>query len=361
MIVKNEAHVIRRCLDSVRPFIDSWVIVDTGSTDGTRDIIRDHFKDVPGELHERPWKNFGHNRSEALSLARHRANYLFVMDADDELILAANFQRPDMKASAYSLQIEHGNNEHWRPCLVSTKLDWRYVGVLHEYLDSGEGHTAEKLVGAKIRIHAEGDRSTGDDAARKYLNDAETLENALLTEPENTRYVFYLAQSYRDAGELNKSLRTYQRRAEMGGWDEEVWYSHYEVAKLSERLKLAPEIVTQCYLDAYQVRPQRVEPLVQLARIFRERKQFALALLFARKAKDLPRPADILFLESNAYDWQALDEFAVASYWTGNYKDCAAACESLLKGNTLPFEYLARVTGNLKFALEKLGKRPSSP
>ena len=54
MIVKNESHVIRRCLDSVRPFIDSWVIVDTGSTDGTEDIIREHLKDIPGQLHERP-------------------------------------------------------------------------------------------------------------------------------------------------------------------------------------------------------------------------------------------------------------------------------------------------------------------
>ena len=70
MIVKNEAHVIRRCLDSVRPFIDRWVIVDTGSTDGTQEIIRTHMRDLPGELHERPWRDFGTNRSEALALAR---------------------------------------------------------------------------------------------------------------------------------------------------------------------------------------------------------------------------------------------------------------------------------------------------
>jgi glycosyltransferase involved in cell wall biosynthesis len=90
MIVKNEAHVIRRCLESVRPFIDTWVIVDTGSTDGTQDIIRDYFKDIPGELFERPWKNFGANRTEALALARQRGDYVFVIDADDELVIAPN-------------------------------------------------------------------------------------------------------------------------------------------------------------------------------------------------------------------------------------------------------------------------------
>jgi Glycosyl transferase family 2. len=72
MIVKNEIHVIRRCLSAVKEFIDYWVIVDTGSTDGTQEAIREFMKDSPGELHERPWCNFAHNRNEALDLARKR-------------------------------------------------------------------------------------------------------------------------------------------------------------------------------------------------------------------------------------------------------------------------------------------------
>ena len=91
MIVKNEAGVIRRCLDSVRPFIHHWVIVDTGSTDGTQKLIREYLADVPGELHERPWKNFGHNRSEALALARGKSDYILVIDADEELVASPGF------------------------------------------------------------------------------------------------------------------------------------------------------------------------------------------------------------------------------------------------------------------------------
>src|SRR2546427_13297700 len=82
MIVKNEAHVIRRCLDSVRPYVSHWVIVDTGSTDGTQDLVRAHFADIPGRLVERPWRDFGTNRSEAVALARGNADYILVMDAD---------------------------------------------------------------------------------------------------------------------------------------------------------------------------------------------------------------------------------------------------------------------------------------
>jgi glycosyltransferase involved in cell wall biosynthesis len=85
MIVKNEAGVVQRCLDNVLPFIDHWIIVDTGSTDGTQKIIQDHLSDVPGELHERPWRNFGANRSEALELAKSKADYVLIIDADDVL------------------------------------------------------------------------------------------------------------------------------------------------------------------------------------------------------------------------------------------------------------------------------------
>ena len=76
MIVKNEKDVIVRCLESVKPVIDYWVIVDTGSTDGTQKIIKKELKDIPGELYERPWKNFGENRSEAFNLAKGKGDFI---------------------------------------------------------------------------------------------------------------------------------------------------------------------------------------------------------------------------------------------------------------------------------------------
>lgn len=357
MIVKNEAHVIRRCLDSVRSFIDVWLIVDTGSTDGTQEIIREHLKDIPGELIERPWKDFGHNRTEALDLARNKADYLFGIDADEVLVLPPGFSGPILTLDAYSLLVEYGGTHYWRMCVISTRRAWRYVGVLHEYLSCDQEFAQERLAGPKVICrYMEGGRSKGVDAAQKYSNDARILEKALIDEPENARYVFYLAQSYRDAGQFRKSLRTYQRRAAMGGWDEEVWYSLYQVAKLSERLKLAPELIIDRYLQAYQYRFRRAEPLVELARLFRERKQYVLAHLFAERAIKTVHPDDNLFLDIATYEWRAIDEYAIASYWVGNYRDSARACEQLLKNAALPMNQLARVTDNLNFALKALGE-----
>ena len=100
MIVRNEAAVIRRCLNSVRPLIDHWIVVDTGSTDGTQDLVRAALAGLPGQLVERPWVDFAHNRSEALALARPHGTYTLIIDADDELLLPPDYVLPDLAADA---------------------------------------------------------------------------------------------------------------------------------------------------------------------------------------------------------------------------------------------------------------------
>ena len=133
MIVKNEAHVIRRCLDSVRPIIDHWVIVDTGSTDGTQDVIRAAMADMPGMLVERPWVDFAFNRTEALQLARPQADYSLIIDADDVLVIPDDFVFPQIDAAGYLFNIIHGIHQYSRIQLVNNKMEWRYRGIIHEF------------------------------------------------------------------------------------------------------------------------------------------------------------------------------------------------------------------------------------
>jgi glycosyltransferase involved in cell wall biosynthesis len=85
MIVKNEAHIIHESLTCTLPVISTFCIVDTGSTDNTIQKIKDFYseKGIEGEVHERPWKNFGHNRTEALRLCDGKMDYALVIDADD--------------------------------------------------------------------------------------------------------------------------------------------------------------------------------------------------------------------------------------------------------------------------------------
>src|SRR5262249_20780231 len=107
MIVKDEAPVILRCLESVRPIIDYWIIVDTGSADGTQELVQKYLQDVPGELHQRQWVDFAHNRNEALALAKDHADYTLIIDADDVLELAPGFELPHLDADSYTVEINN--------------------------------------------------------------------------------------------------------------------------------------------------------------------------------------------------------------------------------------------------------------
>jgi glycosyltransferase involved in cell wall biosynthesis len=356
MIVKNEAHVIERCLASVRPFIDSWVIVDTGSTDGTQERIRKALADLPGELHERPWKNFGHNRSEAIELARPHGDYVFTIDADDWLHLPPGYRRPELTGDAYVLQLEHDNLRYTRLCLVASRKPWRWVGVLHEYLDCGEPIAPVLLHGPVIRFGGDGARSQ-QDLRVKYAADAKLLEAALKEEPDNARYVFYLAQSYRDAGQFDAALREYERRARMGGWGEEVFYSLYRCALLAEQLQHPFGEVVERFLHAYEFRPARGgEALGQLARFCRGHKRYHSARMYAAQAMAIPLPKDVLFVEPAWYQWRCRDEFAVASFWAGDPESSLRVSEELLADGTLPESERERVRANAEFARAKLAR-----
>src|SRR6201993_4997031 len=147
MIVRNEAHIIRETLESVAPYITSWVIVDTGSDDGTQDLIRNHMArlGIPGELYERPWRNFGHNRSEALDLAQGHGDYIWVIDADDIVVGTIDFGA--LSADLYELRQRSPSGTFWRPLLFRDGLRVRYEGVVHEYAECDDPFVGARLEG----------------------------------------------------------------------------------------------------------------------------------------------------------------------------------------------------------------------
>lgn len=347
MIVKDEARVIERGLASVKPFIHYWVIVDTGSGDGTQDIIRRFMADIPGELHERPWQDFGHNRSEAMALARGKGDYVLVMDADNLFHAPPGWQWPALSAPAYYLDLVSSGTRYRQCLLVSNALPWRWVGVLHEYLTTDAPHHIEALAGPWVERRHEGARSRDPEVFRK---DAAILEAALRKEPDNTRYAFYLAQSWRDAGELEKARQAYLTRAQMGGWVEETWYALYQVGVLTERLQGSAAEVRDAYLAAYQNRPTRAEPLVALARWHNHRREWAMGQLYARAAMSLKPPADILFMDEGMYRWGGTDEAAVSAYWLGDQLTSFALAMHLLDNDLLPENERLRVETNRDYA-----------
>lgn len=347
MIVKNEAQVVGRCIDSVRSLITHWVIVDTGSTDGTQDIVRNQLKDIPGRLYERTWRDFAFNRTEALELARSSADYTLIIDADDVLEIPIDFNLAPLTADAYSIEIRDDTLVYPRIQLVSNRLHWFYRGVVHEFITSDQPYATASLPLGMQRNH--------DGARRKdpswFRADADVLEKALLVETDpmmRTRYTFYLAQSYRDGHELEKALHQYETRAAMGGWLEEVYVSHYQAAKLKEQLGHPDPDVIEAYESATRVMPARVEAAHRASRFCRVKLLYAKGYEIAKRSLGKSLPHDALFAEAWVYDTGLLDEYAVNAYWLGRHKECVDACLKILAKGRLSGAEKKRVIGNAK-------------
>jgi len=350
MIVKNESQVIKRCLNSVKPFIHYWVIVDTGSNDGTQAIIKEFMKDIPGELHEKPWKNFEHNRNEALEFAKKKGDYIMLMDADDQLVYNEDYKLPALSLDCYNSIINLSSLQYDRPLLIKNALDWKWYGVLHEYLSCQKPISSTRLENIRKISLPDGVRSQD---TQKYQKDALFLENALKDDPANSRYVFYLAQSFRDAGDYASSLKNYKKRVEMGGWDEEVFYSKLQIGRMKEMLNFPSDEIVKSYYDAYYFRPSRAEPLYYLAEFLRKNNDCPKAYLVASMGADLPVPHDKLFLEKWAYDFGLKFERSISAYWIGKYDECQALCKELLSMSELPESIREAVERNIVFAIKK--------
>lgn len=346
MIVKNESEVIERCLESVRDRISYWVICDTGSTDGTQDLIRNALAGVPGELHERPWVDFGHNRSEALSYSAGKADYLLLLDAD-WTFTAEPGALDDLRAEVYLVRHEHAGDadfELYNRHLIRGDRAWRYVGAAHEFLET-EGASEDVLAGAWITNWSDG----GVGRERRWAQDRDLLERDLARNPSDLRAVFYLAQTYRDLGQPAKAAELYERRAEMGGWEEEVYYSLFQAGVIHADLGDWPRGM-ELLIRAFESRPTRLEALYQLATRLRARGDYQTADIFARRGVGRPKPNDLLFVSPWVYRWGLLFEYSITAYWVGNPGGALMACDELLAMPDLPQIYRDQTIENRKFS-----------
>ncbi|MFZ3471539.1 glycosyltransferase [Streptomyces sp. 4.24] len=359
MIVKNEAAVIERCLDSVRDLIDTWVISDTGSTDGTQDLVREALRGIPGELHEEPWTNFGHNRSLNIGHARGKADYLLLLDAD--LVLRRTGRLPPLTADSYMLRHE-GTTEYRIKRLVRAGLPWRYEGVTHEYLTCDRPDENEQRPGIQENLDALVIEDYADGGSRhdKFERDARLLGAELLRDPSNPRTVFYLAQTMRDMGDTAEAIRLYERRAAMGGWNEEVYFALLQAGVLNGESGDHPAAL-DALSRAWESRPARLEACYELASRLRLLGRHHTAHAITSAVLDRPMPEDLLFVQPWVYRWGLLFEYSITAYWVGDMAASLRACDRLLAMPDLPESYRRQTEANRDFAVSRVSRETSVP
>jgi glycosyltransferase involved in cell wall biosynthesis len=358
MIVKNEAQVIEACLNSVKPLIDYWVIVDTGSTDQTREKIKKCMEGIPGELHERPWVNFSQNRNEALRLAKNKGDYVLLIDADEVLQFSENFSLPTLDKDLYFILVRQiGAADAKRNGLINNHLNWEWKGVLHEVITCPEAKSSTVLEGLINLCNTHGEQASGrsqKDNADKYLRDAATLEAALKAEPNNSRYVYYLGISYAAANQYELAKKSFERRVSMSSADvQETFLALYNQGLMQDKLN-EWDAALETFFKAYEFRPTRGEPLYQAAKIYRKKGNILLGYLLAKHALSHSYPKGDSCVEYVAYDHAMLIEFANCALLLGKFQEGLEVCSKLLANPNLPSQYKPQVLANYELAFKKV-------
>jgi len=350
MIVKDEEAILERALLSARPYISTYVIVDTGSTDGTKEVIRLCLADLSGQIIDRPWTNFGVNRSEALALCDGHMDWALMLDADDNMagVVTPSDVWTHPTADGFALRIQHGAIWHQRIQIFRTGIGWAYEGVVHESPVCRSKDKANVVMlppETYMVTRCEGARSRDP---LKYQKDAALIEAELVKKPDNSRLLFYLAQSYRDAGNLQAAIATYYKYLDVSGsWTQETYTALVNLINLitneTEKIRLTWRAIELC--------PDRVEAPFTLLSGRRKAGLPVTQQIYAIGAAVTNRvpPPGALFVNPAIYEWGLDDELAIAAFSARRFHQayeasirCAmAASHPVLRENALTNARLA--------------------
>lgn len=328
MIVKNESARILRALESAAPHIACYAILDTGSTDGTQEIITDWatLHKIPGDIGTAKFEDFAQARNEALALARRRSDwdYALLFDADMQLVVKDKRWTEPLNGEGYDMYQLAGQLHYQNRRLIARWSNATYLTPTHEFLNVPTAGCIPQEVAFFI------DYADGSNRKDKFLRDIRIFKKALARgdQPQD-RIFYYMAQSYRDAGKPSEAAKWYQRRIAAGGWAEEVWSARTSLAACRRDMGDIGEFI-RCNLAAYDFRPSRAESLYDLAKYFREKGENATSLIFSEAGMKIPLSTDALFVNDYVYKQGLKDEFAICAFYVpGRRGDGFRVCDEL--------------------------------
>jgi glycosyltransferase involved in cell wall biosynthesis len=339
-IVKNESHVIERMLNSVKSIIDCAVFVDTGSTDGTQDVIKKwgETNNIPCFVYDRPFDNFENSRNYAMQMVKDKSDYAFWLDADETIEIDPKlFDKHKLDKDLYMFNTYIGAMKYTRNECWNTNKNFRWYGPVHEFIVCDDRDITSGLMeGIVVKVKMDGGSWKGN-IPNKYKQHASILEDYIDNKDRNARWVFYTAQSYHDSAtipdnkveneeRLRRSLKYYKERVNRSdGYEEERFYSQFRIGTIMRALEEPWYLVQQELLKAYSMDPLRAEPIKLIIDQYLHVGEWNLAYLYSTFAINSfhgknPYPTRLLFVDESLYVWRFLEVHAAACFYT-NRKD----------------------------------------
>lgn len=324
IIVKDEEHVIERMLKTVAPILDYYTIVDTGSTDNTKKVIKEFFdkKGIDGQILDRPFDNFENSRNYAMEMCKDKTDYSMWIDADEELIIDKSFNKDKLDKDLYMVNTRIGSMKYTRNEVWKNKRGFKWWGPVHEYIvPTDKNITSGILEGVSVNVHMDG-ASWKSDTSQKYKKHADMLEEYLIKD-RSPRWVFYTGQSWHDSAStksktenderLRRSSHYFKERVSMNdGYPEERYYAQYRVGVISKMLEEPWSEVKKELLKSYSIDPLRGEGIKVIIEHYQKMGEWNLAYIYSHFGyskfhNNSPYPKRLLFVEETIYRWKFLE------------------------------------------------------
>ena len=336
---KNEEHCIKSALESVAPYIDYWVVCDTGSTDKTCEIVTSFFKEkgIPGELFVDEWKGFDHNKSLMYERVYNKTDYVLHFDADDFLV--GNFDKAALNnetADQLYVNCKRGLSMFKCTIIYNNRLRWKIAGVAHNVIvcldKRGQGSTQSSTFVKDDLWIDNNERGARMFDPEKYIKDAMRLKDqffeTLYDDPYNLNYrsVFYTAQSYYDSKHHKEAIQWYRLYTRLKDtWSEELFESHLRIAKCMEILKFPLGQIIAETEKAIKIFPDRAEPFFFLGKYCNgiSKQESGYTYLKMAQSMDLESVNEKykLFVNQYCYGKHVNDELSVSCYWTNRAEE----------------------------------------
>jgi len=369
IIVKNEAHIILTMLNTVYTLLDYYIVVDTGSYDGTQEIIKNFFdsKGIPGEIIQHEWKNYGDARNVALEATKGKADYGFWIDADDKLIIDSKFDVDKFKTELFNYDGMRCNYyrgiDFTRISFFSTIKPWKWFGALHEILECQEPSENTKVGladGLKVIQYSTGSSWFNPNKFTEYVK---MIEDFVATTDKThhlySRWIFYLAQTYSDVGNYEKSIEVYRERISMKtGFMEEIYISLLRIAQIKAGIGYPTHEVINDYFMCMKENPNRAEHLIPIIEYYHSIGDYDISYIYSsyamRFAGKTPENTS-LFIDYPVYNWRIYDLHNLSCWWSGRQEEAKETFKLLwtqVEKGLVDEKQIPRLIGNKKFNME---------
>jgi GR25 family glycosyltransferase involved in LPS biosynthesis/predicted O-methyltransferase YrrM len=241
IMVKNGGELFEQMLKQNinNGFFDRWTILDTGSTDGTIEVIKNLLVGKKkGKLFEESFINFRDSRNRCLELAGTTCKYNIMLDdtyvIEGDLRAFLNEIRGDQFGDSYSLTIKSHDVEYISNRITKSERNLKYIYTMHEVIQDKDN----------INVRVPDNRVYVNDLNNDYMQnrsnsrkeyDLKCLYEMLEEYPDDPRHLFYLAQTYKMLGDFEKAAEYYYKRAffKVDGFEQEKFDALFEFTRIS--------------------------------------------------------------------------------------------------------------------------------